>query len=110
MMTPQIAGIRITRTIRSVEDGMDELLARAGELLAELARARVGTANAAGSGQRPLARVAAVQQHLIAARSDLMHAHGDLTRLAESMDMAYECPEGRLDDGLFDDGRQAVAA
>lgn len=91
-MEPQIASMRIARSIRSVEDGMDELLAKAADLLAELARTRVATANAAGHGQRPLARVAAMQKSLVDARCELVRAHNDLARLAESMDIAYQCP------------------
>lgn len=92
-MDPQIAGMRIARSIRSVEDGMDELLAKSAELLAELARSRVATENAAVDGQRPLARMAAVQKNLVEARSELVRAHNDLSKLAESMDIAYQCPK-----------------
>ena len=92
-MTPEVASLRIARSIRSVENDMDELLAKAGELLAEMARARVGTARAAAIGQRPLARVAAMQQSLIEARGEIVRAHGDLTRIAETMDIPRECPE-----------------
>lgn len=92
-MTPQIASLRIARSIKSVEDDMDELLAKSGELLAEMARARVSTANAAVLGQRPLARVAAMQKNLIDARSEIVRAHNDLSKLAETMDIPTECPE-----------------
>lgn len=92
-MTPEIAGMRIARSIKSVENDMDELLAKAGELLAEVARARVSTLDAAVQGQRPLARFAAMQKSLVEARSELVRAHSDLSKLAESMDIAYQCPE-----------------
>ncbi|MCT2398847.1 hypothetical protein [Novosphingobium mangrovi (ex Huang et al. 2023)] len=92
-MTPEIASLRLSRSIKSVEDGVDELLAKAGDLLAELARARVGTAHAAVHGQRPMARVAAMQQSLIAARSEIVRAHNDLSKLAETMDVPVTCPE-----------------
>lgn len=91
-MTPEIASLRIARTIRSVEDGMDELLARSSELLAELARARVGTTQAAHVGQRPMARIAAMQKSLVDARFDLVRAHSDLSKLAETMDIPIDCP------------------
>lgn len=100
-MTPEIASLRIARTIKSVEDGMDELLARSGELLAELARARVGTTHAAHVGQRPMARIAAMQKSLVDARFDLVRAHSDLSKLAETMDIPIECPsDASLGDGL----------
>lgn len=91
-MDPQIASMRIARSIRSVEDGMDELLAKSADLLAELARARVATENSAVHGQRPLARMASMQKSLVEARSELVRAHNDLSKLAESMDIAYQCP------------------
>ncbi len=93
-MTPEIASLRIGRSVKSVEDALDELLARSGDLLAEMARARVATAEAAGLGQRPLMRIAAMQSNLVAARSELVRAHGDLSRLAETMGIPVAgCPE-----------------
>ncbi|KPH67375.1 MULTISPECIES: hypothetical protein [Novosphingobium] len=97
-MTPEIASLRIARSIRSVEDDMDELLAKAGELLAEIARARVATDNVAHLGQRPMARVANMQRSLIEARSELVRAHGDLSKLAETMDIPIRCPEKNMVD------------
>ena len=41
-MNPEIAGMRLARCITTIEDSVDELLAKAGELLTEMARARVG--------------------------------------------------------------------
>ncbi|MCJ2183827.1 hypothetical protein MTR62_14155 [Novosphingobium sp. 1949] len=97
-MTPEVATLRIGRSVKSVEDAMDELLARSGELLAEMARARVATAEAAHTGQRPMMRIAAMQQNLVAARSDLVRAHADLSKLAETMDIPVSgCPEDSLD-------------
>lgn len=92
-MTPHVASMRITRSIRSVEEGMDELLAKAGELMAELARARLATVAVAGDGHRPLSRIAAMQKSLMDARLEVVRAHGDLARLAETMDIAVECPK-----------------
>lgn len=96
-MNPEIASMRIARSIKSVEDGMDELLAKSGELLSEMARARVATAHSAVVGQRPMARIAAMQQNLIEARSEIVKAHVDLSKLAERMDIAYDCPEGSIE-------------
>lgn len=91
-MTPEIASMRIARSIQSVENDMDELLAKAGELLTEMARARVATMDAAVLGQRPMARVAAMQKSLIDARSEIVRAHNDLSKLAETMDIPVTCP------------------
>lgn len=101
-MTPEIAGLRIGRSVKSVEDAMDELLARSAELLAEMARARVATAQAASTGQLPMMRIAGMQKHLVAARSDLVRAHGDLVRIAETMDIPVAgCPESNMDDPVI---------
>ncbi|CDO38076.1 MULTISPECIES: hypothetical protein [Novosphingobium] len=94
-MTPEIAGMRISRSIKSVETGMDELLAMAGELLAEIARGRIATTEDAYEGQRPMMRVANMQRNLMEARSELVRAHSDLSKLAERMDIPYECPDNR---------------
>lgn len=102
-MTPEVASLRIGRSVKSLEDAMDELLARSGDLLAEMARARVATAQAAQTGQRPMMRVAAMQKNLIAARSELMRAHGDLSQLAETMGIPVAgCPEAALDEELVE--------
>lgn len=95
-MSPEIAGLRVSRSIKSVEDGMDELLAMAGELLAEIARARIATENAAYEGQRPMMRVANMHKNLMEARSELVRAHSDLSKLAIRMDIPYECPPSRM--------------
>ncbi|WP_229736227.1 hypothetical protein [Novosphingobium endophyticum] len=106
-MNPEIAGMRISRSIRSVEDGMDELIALSGELLAEVARARVATENEAHEGQRPLTRVANMHKSLMEARSELVRAHSDLSKLAVRMDIPYQCPKHAMLDG--DDVERAVA-
>ncbi|MFC0687531.1 hypothetical protein [Novosphingobium clariflavum] len=96
-MTPEIAGMRIARTIRSVENDMDELLAKSSELFAEIARARIVTEEAARLGQQPMARVARLQQSLMDARLELVRAHRDLSKIAETMDIPIRCPdEARL--------------
>jgi hypothetical protein len=94
MMTPEIAGMRVSRSIQSVEDSIDELLAKAGELMAEIARARVAT-TVAHESQRPMMRVANMHRSLMDARSELVRAHSDLSKLANRMDIPYECPPER---------------
>lgn len=107
-MTPEVAGMRVSRSIKSVEDDMDELLAKAGELLTEIARARLATTDVAHEGQRPLMRVANMQKNLMEARSELVRAHSDLSRLATRMDIPYECPDKAI--GPVDDDVERAAA
>lgn len=110
-MTPDIVGMRITRSIQSVEKDMDELLAKASELMAEIARGRVAIVETAHSTQRPMARVAAMQRSLIEARSELVRAHSDLSKLAETMDIPVRCPDKAvLVDGDLDGQRLVEAA
>jgi hypothetical protein len=40
-----------------------------------------------------MARVAAMQRSLIEARSELVRAHSDLSKLAETMDIPVRCPD-----------------
>lgn len=92
-MTPQVAALRIGRSIISFETDIDQLLASASELLIELARARVGTGVEAHTMQRPMTRVVNLQRSLIEARSELVRAHSDLSNLAEKMDIGFQCPD-----------------
>ena len=76
MTTAQTACLRVARTINGVEDDIDELLGKAGELLSEIARARDATGHTAYQVQRPLTRIANLQRSLIEARSELVRARG----------------------------------
>jgi len=92
-MTPTVAGMRIARSVTTLESELDNLLAKSGELLAEVARARVATDVEAHTMQQPLARVANVQRALVGARSELVRAHRDLSNLAQKMDLGVICPK-----------------
>lgn len=92
-MTPTVAGMRIARSIRSVENELDTLLASTSNLIVELASARVATGIDAHAVQRPLARLTRLQRTLGEARSDLVSAHGDLSKLAETLDISVRCPD-----------------
>jgi hypothetical protein len=85
--------MRIARSIKSVEDDLDTLLASASSLIAELASARVATGIDAHAIQRPMARLTRLQRTLGDARSDLVGAHSDLFRLAETLDISVRCPD-----------------
>ncbi|MGE4404404.1 hypothetical protein [Pseudomonas sp.] len=98
-MTPTVAGMRIARRITSVENELDTLLANASDLVLELARARIATGIEAHAIQRPMARLTRLQRTLGEARSDLVCAHSDLSKLAERMDIIVSCPDmAMLDD------------
>ncbi|WP_103727505.1 hypothetical protein [Novosphingobium sp. HII-3] len=90
-MTPTVAGMRIARSVTNLEADLDSLLAQSGELLAEVARARIATVEA-HTMQQPLARLANVQRDLVGARSELVRAHRDFSKLAEEMDLGVICP------------------
>lgn len=85
---------------------------KTGELLTEIARAREATGHTARDAQRPLARIAGVQSALIAVRSQVLHAHGDLRKLGETMSIPFECPNSAGNAGVPVIGQtvQAVAA
>jgi hypothetical protein len=92
-MDPNVAGLRISRGIMSVEAEIDQALAAAAELMADVTRARVALGESALSAQRPLARLSNVQQRLVEARSDVVRAHADLAKIsAKQRDIPTECP------------------
>lgn len=92
MMTANTACLRVARSLGEVENDIDILLGKTGALLTEIIRARAVTGHSAQDAQRPLARVAGLQSKLIAARSQILHAHGDLRKLGETMSIPFECP------------------
>jgi hypothetical protein len=92
-MTPTIASLRIGRGITASENSIDTLLAQLGNLVSEMAKARIETNVAAVTGQRALTRLAAAQMKLIEVRADVVRAHEDLRRIAESADFPTDCPE-----------------
>jgi hypothetical protein len=92
-MTPQIAALRIGRSLLASEDSIDQVLAHTGELIVEMTSARLKTGTPAATGQRALSRVAAAQAKMVEARQDLIRAHEDLRRIAETSDTPTECPK-----------------
>lgn len=97
MKTANNACLRVACTLNEVESGIDTLLGKAGELLTEIARAREATGHTAQDIQRPLTRVANLHAKLIEARSQILHAHGDLKKLGQTMDIPFECPTSGSD-------------
>lgn len=92
-MTPQIAALRIGRGLVASEDGIDNLLALTGELLAAMSSARVETGSPAATGHRAIAKIVSAQAKLVEARQDIVRAHEDLRRIAETADTPTECPD-----------------
>lgn len=97
-MTPAIATLRIGRALNATEDSIDTTLAGIAALLGELVEARLAIETPAATGHRALARIAGAQLKVIEARADLIRAHEDLRRLAETSDMPTECPSTGLDE------------
>jgi len=98
-MTPTIAGMRIARSITSIENELDNLIASASNLVVELAKARVATGINAHAIQRPMARLTRIQRTLGEVRSDLVSAHSDLSKLAETLDISVRCPNSAALEG-----------
>ncbi|MBO0749446.1 MAG: hypothetical protein J2O44_03310 [Porphyrobacter sp.] len=89
--------MRISRGLKTVEAGIDQLLAEAGELMADVTRARVALGESALAGQRPIARLSSLQQKLVEARSDIVRAHADLAKIsAKQKDLPTGCPVAEL--------------
>jgi len=110
-MTPAVAGMRVARRINSVENDLDTLVASASNLIVELANARLALKLEAHAIQRPMARLTRLQRTLSDARSDLVHAHSDLSKLAQTLDISVRCPDMALLDNLqVEDDRQTAIA
>ena len=96
-MDGKLAGIRISRALRQLEDQLDEALSTASRLCAEVADARVYYKESALSTQRAIARLGSLSQLLIRARSKACGAHGDLAKVAAgTRDFPTQCPPNCL--------------
>ena len=92
MMDKMIAGLRISRGIRNIENMLDEVLAEAGKLQSDVSHARLTLDESALSTQRPIARLARLQQHIVEARSKIVGVHADLAKIsAKQRDIPLEC-------------------
>ncbi|MBB4859168.1 hypothetical protein HNO88_002497 [Novosphingobium chloroacetimidivorans] len=108
-MTPQIAALRIGRSIIGVEADMDQLLVKSSQLMIEMASARAATGVEAHTLQQPMVRVANLQRSLMEARSELVRAHRDLSNLAEKMDIGFQCPDSASLEGETHAARHSAA-
>lgn len=107
-MTPQIAALRIGRSLTASEDSVDALLGQIAGLTGELTAARLATGAAAATGHRALARVAAAQIKMIEVRMDLIRAHQDLYRIAETADVPTDCPKETFTGAELESEREAA--
>ncbi len=92
-MKKEVAALRIGRELTASETGIDTVLAQLGQLMSEVATARVATDSTAATGHRAIARLAQAQVKMIEARFDVIRAHEDLRRIAETADVPTDCPE-----------------
>jgi hypothetical protein len=91
-MDKKIAALRVSRGIRNLENLLDEVLAEAGKLQADVSLARLAFDESALSTQRPIARLASLQQNIITARSKMAGVHADLAKIsAKQRDIPTEC-------------------
>jgi hypothetical protein len=108
-MDKMTAGLRISRGIRNVENMLDEVLAEAGKLQSDVSQARLTLDESALSTQRPIARLASLQQHIVEARSKIVGVHADLAKIsAKQRDIPLECTPNCA--GAELDGALTVAA
>lgn len=92
-MDKSIVGLRISRGLEAVETKLDEVLADASNLMAEVARARMTLGETTIGSQRPIARLSSLQEHIVAARADVGRAHADLAKIAAGKkDIPTDCP------------------
>ena len=106
MMTPQIAALRIGRGLVASENGIDALIADLGTLMADMTTARVETGHSALTGHRAIAKLGAALGKVVEARQDVIRAHEDLRRIAETADTPTDCPEWTT--GADDEDRVAA--
>ena len=92
-MDRKLAGIRISRELKDLEDQLDTILTAAARLSADVTEARVHYVESASSMQRAIMRLGSMSQLLIRARSKICQAHGDLGKAAAgTKDYPTTCP------------------
>ena len=92
-MDRKLAGIRISRELKDLEDQLDSILTAAARLSADVTEARVYYMDSAVSMQKAIMRLGSMSQLLIRARSKICQAHGELGRAAAgTKDFPTDCP------------------
>ena len=89
--------LRISRNLHQLEDQIDKLIGKTGELLMDVTEVRIGLDMDACDGQRPLQRLIEMQSKLAEARSKALGAHSDLKKIAETRaDVPVGCPDKQM--------------
>jgi hypothetical protein len=114
MMTPQVAALRISRQLNSVENRFDQLLSEHAGLTALLAQSRVDASEPFGNGQAALGRMSKSLEALITARGDVARVHTELERIGQERGDIMIEPKpsntGHLAVDAADDHEGAIAA
>jgi hypothetical protein len=109
-MNPQIAALRIARSLTATETEIDRAIAQTAGLTSEMVSASLATGMPAASGHAALAFVSAAQAKLVEARRQMILAHEGLRRLAETADTPVDCPDSdsAFTSAEFDGKREAA--
>ena len=92
-MDRNVAGMRISRVLKELEDDLDALLTKAARLAADVTEARVEFRESPMGTQRAIARLGNLHQLLVQARSKTCGIHADLAKVAAgARDIPYDCP------------------
>lgn len=93
-MTPSIATMRISSSLRDAEAALDDALLKQAELMTTLVAARMEADAAPFTGQEQLMRLVKAQQALTASANDLARVHGGMLEVGREMGVIDDCPEG----------------
>ncbi|MGX7894269.1 hypothetical protein [Tsuneonella sp. HG222] len=92
MIDPQTRD-QVGASLFHAEDQFDEIIAASAELMGGVSRLRTTGKASMLDTQKPMARLAEIQQLLTTARLKLTGVHGDLAKLVPSLkDMTTSCP------------------
>lgn len=99
-MTRNDIGYVVARQVRATEIAFDRAIAEAGQLITLMANGRIEARLAAVVGQDALVGVTTALSSMAGARGNLVFAHGELARSADSLDIPYALagPEMKPDD------------
>lgn len=93
-MTPSVATMRISTSLREAEEALDQALLKQAELMSAMVTARMATDEKAFTGQEQLMRLVKAQQSITASANDLARVHGGMLEIGREMGVIEECPDG----------------
>lgn len=82
-------GFTVARQVRATEIAFDRAIAEAGQLITLMANGRIDARLAAVVGQDALVGVTTALSGMAGARGNLVFAHGELARSADSLAIPY---------------------